>query len=229
MGPYLQALDKGNLLDVAAKRKVARQMHAYIGLPTKYILKADLRVDGGMFRHELLSGKAKVVGRLDSRYAGAALDPMAESGKYGPLMTAIDSPVVALFNGYVRNTLEFGEGRKYKASANVSKYWQNVHKEPGIHSGLPLTFIVNVMPDLAHAMKLNPDMKIMVAGGYYDLGTPYYAAKYEFEHLRIPEKLQNNISYHFFKSGHMIYLSPRAHKKLHDATAAFIKSSYEPD
>ncbi len=222
-GPYLDALIKGNLLGAATKQQVAQQMHQYTGLPLSYILKANLRVTGAQFEHELLSGEGDVTGRLDSRYSGPALDPMGEGAQYDPMNSAIDSPTVALFNQYVRNTLDFGKGMVYRPGINVFMKWDFKHQQPGMPFALPMT--PNVMPDLAVAMKQNPNMKVMLAGGYFDLGTPFFAAEYEFHHLTIPPKLQKNISYHFFESGHMVYLNPKAHKGLHDAAAAFIEAN----
>ena len=89
-----------------------------------------------------------------------------------------------------------------------------------------LPFTPNVMPDLASAMKHNPNLKILLAGGYFDLGTTFYSAEYELHQLTIPPSLQKNISYAFFKSGHMVYLNPVAHKGLHDAVAKFIEANY---
>ena len=43
------------------------------------------------------------------------------------------------------------------------------------HNGNPIS--VNVATDLAEAMKTNPRLKVMVNGGYYDLATPFYAAR----------------------------------------------------
>ena len=83
------------------------------------------------------------------------------------------------------------------------------------------------MPDLAVAMKLNPNLKIMLAGGYFDLGTPFYGAQYEMHQLPIPPSLQKNISFAFFPSGHMVYLNPASHKGLHDAAAKFIEANYK--
>ena len=78
------------------------------------------------------------------------------------------------------------------------------------------------MNDLARAMKFNPNMKVLLTGGYFDLGTPFYSSEYEMHRLTIPPSLQKNISYDFFKSGHMVYLNPVAHKRLHDTMAKFI-------
>ncbi len=223
MGDYLHALNKGNLLDAATKKQVAQQMHAYTGLPTAYILKANLRVDGGEFAHELLTDEDDVTGRLDSRFSGPALDPLSQNAGYDPMDSAIDAPTVSMFNDYIRNTLDFGQGRVYKPQINVFMKWNFKHKPPGVPFALPVT--PNVMPDIAAAMKHNPNMKLMLAGGYFDLGTPFYAAQYEMHQLTIPPKLQKNISYHFFKSGHMVYLNPDAHKGLHDAAAKFIENN----
>ncbi len=45
------------------------------------------------------------------------------------------------------------------------------------------------MPDLAVAMKQNPNLKVQLNGGYYDLATPYFAAEYELRQLPIQSTL----------------------------------------
>ena len=42
------------------------------------------------------------------------------------------------------------------------------------------------MPDLAIAMKYNPDLKVLLNAGYFDLATPFYEGVYEMQHLPIP-------------------------------------------
>ncbi|MGH8369495.1 MAG: S10 family peptidase [Gammaproteobacteria bacterium] len=219
MGDYLHALNQGDQIDAATKQQIAEQMHQYTGLPVAYILKDDLKVSGGQFAHELLSDDDTSTGRLDSRYSGPSIDPMSEQAYYDPLDSAIDAPTVSEFNDYVRNTLNFGKDLTYDPEIYGSMHWSFKH---GRNSGTP-----NVMPDLADAMKGNPDMKVMLAGGYFDLGTPFYGAEFEMHQLTIPASLQKNISYHFFPSGHMVYLNPEARKDLHDATAKFIEANYK--
>ena len=81
------------------------------------------------------------------------------------------------------------------------------------------------MPDLAYTMKSNPKMKVMLVGGYYDLATPYFEGKFEMKHLQIPPKLQGNISYHYYQSGHMVYVNDEVLKQFHSDVAAFIKGT----
>jgi carboxypeptidase C (cathepsin A) len=79
------------------------------------------------------------------------------------------------------------------------------------------------MPDLANAMKINPNLKIQLNAGYYDLATPFYQGVYEMRHLPIPANLQANIEYKFYDSGHMVYAKDSSLKLLHDNVAAFIR------
>ncbi len=44
-------------------------------------------------------------------------------------------------------------------------------------------------------------------------------------HLPIPQELQANISYHFYPSGHMIYLHTDVLKQLHADVSSFINTS----
>jgi carboxypeptidase C (cathepsin A) len=68
-------------------------------------------------------------------------------------------------------------------------------------------------------------MKVMINGGYFDVSTPFYEGWFEMHHLPIAQKLQSNIEYRYYQSGHMVYLHRPALKQLHDNVAAFIRST----
>ncbi|MHC1480653.1 S10 family peptidase [Frateuria aurantia] len=219
VGPYNTALMQGAALSAADRQAVAEQLHQYIGLPVDYLLKADLRVNGGMFTHELLASSEASTGRLDTRFQGPSTDPLAKQADYDPQSSAISSAYVSLFNDYVRQTLKFGQGETYRLFGDIPR-WDMDHRQPGTHEAMQLT--TNVMPDLAMAMKTNPNLKVMLNGGYYDLATPYFAAQFEMSHLPIQAELQKNISYHWYPSGHMVYANTEALKQLHDNVVQFI-------
>jgi carboxypeptidase C (cathepsin A) len=223
LGDYAGALMQGAHLDDARKRAVAEKLHQYTGLPVDYLLKADLRVTGGMFEHELQFDGGYTTGRLDSRFSGPAIDPLAKDSEYDPQSSAISSAYVSAFNDYVRRQLKFGDGMRYRLFADID-HWDFSHKAPGVH-GEALQQSTNVMPDLAVAMKTNPNLKVFLNGGYYDLATPYFAAEYEMSHLPIPASLQKNISYAWYPSGHMVYAHEDSLKALHDNVARFIEQT----
>ncbi len=218
---YAQALQMGAELDPAQERAVADKLAQYTGLPAAYILKAHLRIDGGMFSKELQDSAGLTTGRLDTRFSGPDMDPLSKTADYDPQSAAIGSAYVSAFNDYVRKDLKFGEDKVYKPEIDIGKDWSFTHKQPGMPMAFPGP--VNVMPDIASAMKYNPQLKVMVNGGYYDLATPFYEGWYEMHHLPIPAKLQANIEYHYYQSGHMVYAHEQSLKELHDSVAGFIR------
>ena len=203
LGDYAQALMAGSRLGAAQKQAVAEKLHQYTGLPVAYLLKANLRVSGGMFEHELQGADDITTGRLDSRFSGPSLDPLSKDSEYDPQSSSISSAYIAAFNDYVRRDLKFHDGLAYREYADID-HWDMSHKAPGVQ-GEALQSSTNVMPDLAMAMKTNPNLKVYLNGGYYDLATPFFAADYEMHHLPIPASLYGNISYSWYPSGHMVY------------------------
>ena len=226
-GDYQQALFAGSTLDPAKEKSVAEKLHEFTGLPVAYLLKANLRVNSDMFTHQLLSESGTTTGLLDTRYAGPSMDPLAKEADYDPQGAAISSAFVSAFNSYVRSDMKFGDGMEYHPSVYGEFNWKFEHKQPGVN--LIWNKGVNVLRDLAAAMKYNPNLKVMVNGGFYDLVTPFYGAIHEQEHLPIPPALRKNIIYAFYPSGHMVYAHVPSLKMLHDNVAAFIDATDNQD
>jgi len=224
MGDYARALAAGSDLSPTDKAAVAEKLHQYTGLPVEYILKADLRIDGGEFRQTLQGAEGKSTGRLDSRFSGPEIDPLAQRAEYDPQATALGSAYVSAFNDYARGQLHYGEGKSFKPSIRTFATWNFSHQQPG-QNQMPMSSRqgTNVMPDLANAMKINPNLKVQLNAGYFDLATPFYQGVYELHHLPMPTALQANIEYKFYESGHMVYAKEASLKLLHDNVAAFIK------
>jgi len=218
---YALALQAGSTLAPARKAEIAKTLSDYTGLPAAYILKSNLRVNGGQFEKTLLDADGMTTGRLDTRFAGPSLDPLSREAEYDPQSAAISSAYVSAFNDYARKTLGFGEGMIYKPEIDPGKYWDNTHQPPGASD--PIPGILNLMPDMANALKYNPRLKVMVNGGYYDLATPYFEGWYEMHHLPIPDSLSGNIEYRYYPSGHMVYAHEPSLKALHDNVADFIR------
>ena len=224
MGEYARALAAGSELPASERAAIAEKLHQYTGLPVDYILKADLRIDGGEFRQNLQSDGGMTTGRLDSRFSGPDIDPLSQRADYDPQSAALSSAYVSALNDYVRRELHYGDDRIFKPRIQTFRTWNFAHQQPG-HSEPPLSARqgTNVMPDLANAMKLNPNLKVQLNAGYFDLATPFYQGVYEMHHLPIPQRLQANIEYCFYESGHMVYAKDASLRQLHDNVADFIR------
>jgi carboxypeptidase C (cathepsin A) len=222
---YSLALLQGSLLDTNTFNRIANKLHDYTGLPVSYIRKANLKIGLLRFEKELLADEGKITGAYDASFTGPEANPLSEYPSFEPTTSTVSSALVSTFNNYMSQDLKFGKGMEYRFSNNAifsqfdfrASYngpnWQN-------------KFYVNVMGDMAGAMTYNPNLKVMVNMGYYDLVTPYFEGEYEMQHLDIPSSLQKNISYAYYNSGHMIYLHIPELKKLHDNVAKFIESTH---
>ena len=235
LGPYMTALLQGSELSEADKKTVAEKLHSYIGLPVDFILKANLRIQGGEFSKELKTDEEISVGRLDTRFQGPDMDPLSANTGYDPQSDAITSAWNTAINIYLHNDMKYATQDTYFLSARTGGEfsWNMTHRPPGrggfggggggaagtVETG------ANVMADLAYRMKLNPKMKVFLAGGYYDLATPYFEGMFEMHHLPMPNSLQSNISYHYYEAGHMIYVREDILKAFHNDVANFIKST----
>ena len=223
LGEYAAGLAAGASLPVAERARIAGRLHDYTGLPVDYLLKADLRIDGGEFRQALRLEEGLSTGRLDTRFAGPTLDPLSQRSDYDPQSSALSSAYVAAFNDYARRELHYGDGRAFKPSIGTYRTWNWQHVQPGSSPPGNSRQGANVLPDLANAMKTNPTLKVQLHAGYFDLATPFYQGVYEMQHLPIPASLQSNIEYQFYDSGHMVYAKDSSLKQLHDSVAAFIR------
>jgi carboxypeptidase C (cathepsin A) len=223
MSDYAQALAEGSALPAAQRNAVAAKLHQYTGLPIEYIEKANLRINGGEFEKTLENPEDMTTGRYDTRFAGPTLDPLSEEAGYDPQAAAISSAYVSALNDYLRKDLKYGEGEVYKPEIDIWKTWNYLHQP--LPAKYPLPQATNVMPDLADAMKQNPDLHVLLNCGYFDLATPFSEGVYEMHHLPIPAKLESNIEIKFYKSGHMVYVHQASLEALHHNVAAFIRGT----
>ncbi len=220
---YAAALHAGADLPADRKQAIAASLAGYTGVPAATWLKADLRLSGAEFSALLQTDNSITTGRLDTRFEGPALDPLATDAAYDPFSAATSPSFLNAMNQYAHTELMYGQDLVYKPTAREPGFhWNNEHHGP---TAAGWEGPLNVMPDLASAMKRNPHLHVLLMGGYFDVGTLYFGAEYEMKHLPVPANLQGNISYHWFPTGHMVYVQEASAKALHDATAAFIRAN----
>lgn len=113
--------------------------------------------------------------------------------------------------------------KEYKSYIELEKIWDFRHQAPGTDQ--PSNTFTNVMPDQAAVMKINPQLKVALYSGYFDLVTLFFAADYQIDHLGLPPYLRKNIEIRKYKTGHMIYLNPEGLKDLRRHISKFIQAS----
>jgi carboxypeptidase C (cathepsin A) len=216
LGDYASALVRGDALPEAERRSMAERLSRLTGLSVEYLEDADLRPVIFRFTKELLRDEGKTVGRLDSRFVGYDRQDVGDTSEYDPSYAAIQGPYTATLNEYVRDELGFASDLDYEILGGRIRDWNREAWEGRY---------VNVAEDLRRAMTQNPALRVHVANGYYDLATPYFATRYTFDHLGLPEHLRGNVSMSYYEAGHMMYIRAEELAELKANLAAFIRES----
>ncbi len=215
-GPYSQALIAGDALPDADRRRIAEKVAAYIGLPVDYVLRSNLRVPPSRFQKVLLGNEEETVGRYDGRFKGFDIDPIGADADNDPSSDAISSAFTSAFNAYLRDELKYQSSEEYvPLSVEVNQAWD------WGRGGTTSPVATSVLDDLAQAMTADRYLRVLSVNGIYDMATPFFATEQSLHHLGIAPALQKNISFQYYPSGHMIYVNPVAHAKLHDDLEAF--------
>ena len=222
-GEYAAALVKGDQLSSADKDLVIDKLNQYTGISKEYWKKAGLRVNIMQFNQELLRNEHQTVGRLDSRYKGITQNLLAESANYDPQSSAISPPFIAAFMNYYFTELKFPKNPNYKTSAgeNEGFDWDWNHAKNAGWGPSP----TNTAVDLAEAMAHNPNLKVLVMNGYYDLATPFFATEYTFDHMGLDPSLKANIKQAYYEAGHMMYIYEPSAKAFKKDVGEFISST----
>ncbi len=215
-GEYAAALLQGDQLPKRQRAQIVQKLARYTGLSPEFIERSNLRINDQHFFKELLRDRGQTVGRLDSRLVGHDRLGVTERPEYDPLMTAVTGPFTAAFNDYVRSDLKFESDLPYEVSADQVWPWSYKEFE---------NQFVNVGEQLRAAMAHNPYLKVFVANGYFDLGTPYFATEYVFSHLGLDEAARKNLSMGYYEAGHMMYIHLPSLAKLKDDLTAFMQSA----
>ena len=216
LGDYARALLKGDSLGKEERAQIVERISYFTGVSNQFIERANLRLNDQHFFKELLRERGLTIGRLDSRLTGRDRLGVTENPEYDPLLTNIMGPYTAAFYDYVRRELKFETDLPYEILSGFVHPWSYSEFE---------NRYVNVGETLRAAMTHNPYLKVFVANGYYDLGTPYFATEYTFNHLGLDEDLRKNISMEYYDAGHMMYIHIPSLRQMKTDLAEFIQSS----
>ncbi len=175
LSDYAAALYQGNTISAREKAAVARDLARLTGLEASYILESNLRISRSEFGDRLLGDAGMRIGRLDTRAKGPIEeyrdkrpprnDPSMSGGQEGGPSTG------DLLQEYFNGPLGVAIDRPYRTlNLDLNQKWD--WEREGFSTYL------SVAPQLQQAMKDDPDLRVFIGGGIYDMGTPIMAARY---------------------------------------------------
>jgi carboxypeptidase C (cathepsin A) len=207
---YLVALHRGGTLTHDERKRIARRLAALTGLPAALAEQKNLRISDQVFFTHLLRDEGRVAGRLDSRVTGPFGASRSHAWEFDPSIDALGAPYSAAAQAYFAQALGLPGDLRYEIlSMDVNRKWNWNRGETQGNS------FACTSSDLARALRRNPHMRVLVASGRYDLGTPYSATDYSLSQLDIPPELAARITHRYYDAGHMMYTRPQDLAKLH--------------
>jgi carboxypeptidase C (cathepsin A) len=210
---YLGVLQQGARLEGHARTRAAKRIAEVTGLRQAFVEEKNLRVSDHDFFFELLRDEGKIVGRLEARVTGPMAASRTRASEFDPGMEALNPPYTMAAQAYL-SELGLPSDRRYEVfSEAVNKTWdwnrRGADGEPTKGNSFATTG-----DDLARAMRRNPHLRVLVASGYYDLGTPYSATDWSLAQLDAPAHVLARIEHHYYGAGHMMYTREADLRKL---------------
>jgi len=214
LGDYASLLVRGSRAGAAERASVRARLSAFTGLTEKYLDAADLRVGPHRFFKELLRDSRRSVGRLDSRFLGIEPDSAGETNTYDPAYGMIQGAYTAALNAYLRDDLKFDSDLLYEAlRGEAVRPWK--WGDAGENQ------YVDVASTLAQAMSVNRSLRVFLGSGIYDLATPYLAAEWTFDQMRLDPEIAANVVTRRYEAGHMMYVHEPSIRRLKKDLASF--------
>ena len=196
---YVSALHAGHRLDGDRRARVAKRLAQLTGLPQDLVEQHNLRISDQTYFFEALRDRGLQVGRLDARGTGPLGATRGRSFEFDPGIEAIAPAYTSAAMAYFAQLGMTLETRYEVLSHATHKAW---NWNRGDANGGSFT---STTPDLARALRRNAHLRVLVASGRYDLGTPYSASDWSLAHLDVPREVATRIEHHYYDAGHMMY------------------------
>ncbi|EOZ96963.1 Carboxypeptidase-related protein [Indibacter alkaliphilus LW1] len=221
---YLPALFKGGRLSDSEKGAIASKMQQYTGISSEIWKRNNLRMRANEFFNELLREEGMTVGRLDSRFKGINPMPQNQYSITDPQSDAISPAYTAGFLDYFHRDLGVSKDLTYKTSAYASPgfKWDWSHKG---NEGWGSMISINTAIDMADAMNKDPNLKVLMMNGYYDLATVFYGVEHTVDQMNLRPEIRDNIIMTYYEAGHMFYTHMPSLIKFKKDLADFIKDT----
>ncbi len=197
---YLVALHAGHRLDGGRRSRLAQRISELTGLPAALVEQRNLRISDQTYFAHALRERGQAVGRLESRAVAPLAASQSEQFEFDPGIEAIAPAYASAAQAYFAQNLGVALDSRYELlSHDTHKAWNWNRGDANGGS------FASTTPDLARALRRNPHLRVFVASGRYDLGTPYSASDWSLAHLDVPADVMKRVEHHYYDAGHMMY------------------------
>ena len=195
-GDYLADLLKGPG-DREAVARLAARVASLSGLDPDLVRRQAGRISANSYQRAIGRDEGRVASAYDTAVTGWDPDPTAErSGFEDPLLSALQAPLSSAMIDFYANTLNWRvTNMRYELLNNAVTRgwtWGSGRQAP------------EAMGALKDALALDGNLRVLVAHGFTDLVTPYFASKLLIDQVP-PYGDGGRLSLAVYPGGHMFY------------------------
>jgi carboxypeptidase C (cathepsin A) len=216
-GAFAVDLLKGRS-DPAATGRIVDQVSALTGLDHGLVASLGGRVDPQTYLRERFRGDGLIASIYDANVTDQDPFPFsAQRRADDPILGASIAPISAAATDFMTRTVDWKAGRAYVLyNREIDKAWLWGDGE-----------LAESLTDLRQALTLDPRLKVIIAHGYSDIITPYFASRMmidQFPPMGDPSRLKLAV----YPGGHMFYARPDSRAALHRDVQALYEGSGAP-
>ena len=205
LSDYMVALASG--AEEGGKRASAK-VAELTGLPLDLVTRRLARISPSFFIKEFDRTHGQVLSRYDGSVSGPDPNPASE-WPHGPdpVLDATAPLWTSAFIQYAGSELDFHTDQPYRLlNRDVRNKWD-------FGTSPTRQGFADVIDDIQEARANNPSLQVLIAGGYTDLITPYFATAYLVNQLP-PLTGAAPIEVKTYLGGHMLYMRPQTRAAL---------------
>jgi carboxypeptidase C (cathepsin A) len=207
----------GTAHDPEEQQRVFGRAADYLGLSEELVRLAHGRVPVWRFARELLKSERKVLGFYDATITG--IDPFPDREWHAapdPTSTSNERVFASAINHVLRVEIGVESDRRYEIiNMAANRDWKRDEQSHVFAAPAGAT------DDLRFAMSMNPDMKVLIAHGYYDMVTPYFSSERLVEQMKLLPPQREKLFIRHFGGGHMFYTWEESRRAFRDWARTF--------
>jgi carboxypeptidase C (cathepsin A) len=192
---------RGDRAPAKDRSRTLATMADLIGLSEATVTRCGGRVPIDVFGRELLQAEGLLCGLYDASVTGPNVFPDREGQPNpDPTLSGITTAFTAGINTMLRSELGLTTEREYLlisedawrhwADDRAAGYWQRQ---------------LECADDMRYGLALNPELRLLITHGWYDLVTTYYSSERTVASLRLPPALRSRVELRNYDGGHMFY------------------------
>ena len=195
--------------DEDATARMVERVSELTGLDPLVVERAAGRIDSEAFARETLRADGRLISPYDATVASADPPPQGRRAP-DPVLDAMTAPLTSAMIAHYRDTLGWLPDRRYiLLNGGASRAW-----DWGDGRGQP-----EAVGALERVLALDPEFRLLVAHGYTDLVTPYFASELILRQLPAfgPD---GRVRQRNYRGGHMFYLREQSRRALREDAMA---------